>query len=147
MNTCFTKVLLAIVIACASCGTATRIESNSQDEEIDIGYGTTTRKRNTNSVSKLKVKDEEMASYTSIFEYLRGRVAGVVVEGEEVYIRGVSTIYGNTQPAFIVDGLEVSSIKYLNPMDVDTITVLKDASASIYGVRGANGAILITTKH
>lgn len=82
---------------------------------------------------------------------LIGEVAGVRVDmtgnnSANIYIRGKNSISGSSQPLFIVDGSEVSDISYLNPNDVDRIDVLKDASAAIYGVRGANGVIVITTK-
>ena len=94
----------------------------------------------------------------SIESMLAGRVSGVTVTrtsggGFAVHIRGVNTIYGSSSPLYIVDGMPIEpgpggSLEGINPHDIARIDVLKDAaSTSIYGVRGANGVILITTKH
>ena len=98
------------------------------------------------SISKLKIKEKEIASYNSIYDYINGRIPGVQVNGTKIIIRGVGSINGETDPLILVDGIQTSDISYLNPNNVADITVLKDASASIYGVQGANGVILITTK-
>lgn len=120
------------------------------NEEINVGYGRIKRRNLTTSVSKVPVNTDLMGSYTHIGEYLRGRVPGLVVSkngtGYSYSIRGINSIYGSTEPLFIVDGVEVSDIDHLNPRDVESVEVLKDASASIYGTRGACGVILITTK-
>lgn len=94
--------------------------------------------------------DIQMKGYTSIGEYLKGRVPGLQVmktgSGYKYLIRGVSSINSPTDPLFIVDGVEVNDIDHINPNDVARVEVLKDASASIYGNRGACGVIIITTK-
>ena len=91
-----------------------------------------------------------MRGYTNIGEYLKGRVPGLMVTklgtGYKYQIRGISSINSPTDPLFIVDGMEVANIDYINPNDVERVEVLKDASASIYGNRGACGVIVITTK-
>lgn len=105
------------------------------------------KESNTYAISKLDVKENELAPYSNIFDYLKGRVAGVQVIGNKIIIiRGVGTINGSTDPLILVDGVKTDDISYLNPIDVADVTVLKDASSSIYGVQGANGVILITTK-
>jgi len=119
---------------------------NTDDESVNVGYGETSRSGLTYSVSKLKVKQREIVTYTNIYDYLRGRVPGVVVNGDKVYIRGISTINASTDPLFIVDGVQVSDISNINPQDVDNISVLKDGSSAIYGSRGANGVIIISLK-
>jgi len=71
----------------------------------------------------------------------------VQVDGNKIVIRGVNTVNGDTDPLFIVDGAAYNNIDWVNPNDVKSIDVLKDAgSASIYGVRGANGVIIINLK-
>ena len=120
------------------------------DEEINVGYGTVKRRYLTTSVSKVSPEDNQMGSYNNMGEYLMGRVSGLSVykdgDGYKYVIRGVSTLYGSSDPLFIVDGVETQSIDHINPRDVSSVEVLKDGSASIYGTRGANGVILITTK-
>ena len=77
---------------------------------------------------------------------IQGEVPGVTVTGERIIIRGIHTINAGTDPLFVVDGVIVSSISHINPIDVESIDILKGASATIYGINGANGVILISTK-
>lgn len=136
-----------LAVFSVSCGTASRRSSvSSRDEVLNIGYGKQMKENNTYAISKLDVKENELAPYNNIFDYLKGRVAGVQVIGNKIIIRGVGTINGSTDPLILVDGIKTDDISYLNPIDVADVTVLKDASSSIYGVQGANGVILITTK-
>ena len=121
-----------------------------EDDSVYVGYGYIKRKNLTTSVSKVDVMDIQMKGYTSIGEYLKGRVPGLQVmktgSGYRYLIRGVSSINSPTDPLFIVDGMEVNDIDSINPNDIERVEVLKDASASIYGNRGACGVIMITTK-
>lgn len=121
-----------------------------EDDSIYVGYGHVKRKNLTTSVSKVEVDELQMRGYTNIGEYLKGRVPGLMVTklgtGYKYQIRGISSINSPTDPLFIVDGMEVANIDDINPNDVERVEVLKDASASIYGNRGACGVIVITTK-
>lgn len=148
----------AIAFAC-SCGSAAKLADsddtnaeNSGKEEINVGYGTTDHDHLTYSVSKVKIKEEEITTYSNIWEYLQGRVPGVIIGPSSagstptIVVRGINTATGSNEPLIMVDGNEVSDVSFLSPSDVASVEVLKDASASIYGVRGANGVILFTTK-
>ena len=121
-----------------------------RQDSVNLGYGYVKKEKLTNAVSSVKIDDNEVANYNDIGEYLQGRVPGLTVikDGSRYrfLIRGLNTINGTSEPLLIVDGVEVSDISYLNPRDVASVNVLKDASASIYGARGAFGVILITTK-
>lgn len=122
-----------------------------ENDLVDLGYGKVRRKDVTSSVSKVSVDEKTVTSYSDMGAYLMGRVPGLTVtktgNGYRYSIRSSDTIYGNTEPLFVVDGVTVDDISYLNPSDVDHVEVLKDAaSASIYGTQGGNGVILITTK-
>lgn len=121
-----------------------------QDEEINIGYGTVKRRQLSSSVSKVNVEGNDIGSYSNIAEYLMGKVPGLTVfhdgTGYKYMIRGVSSIYGSTDPLFLVDGVETENIDNINPRDIRSVEVIKDGSAAIYGTRGANGVIMITTK-
>lgn len=121
-----------------------------ENEEINVGYGTVKRSKLTSSVSKVSTEDSQMASYNNIGEYLMGRVPGLMVTKQgssyKYTVRGLNSINLSTDPLFIVDGVETSNIDYLNPRDIQSVEVIKDGTASIYGSRGANGVILITTK-
>jgi len=95
---------------------------------------------------------DSMTGYTNIFDFMRGKVPGVYIgpaapgSMPDIIIRGKSSILSSNQALIVVDGMETADITDLNPQDVHSIKVLKDSSASLYGVRGANGVIEITTK-
>ena len=125
------------------------------DEVVVVGYGTMKRSDLTGSVSSVNAKALENFKTASVFNALGGMVAGVNVTstdgtpgaGFDVKIRGVGTVTGDSSPLYIVDGFEVENINYLANQDIQSIEVLKDASASaIYGARAANGVVLVTTK-
>ncbi len=124
------------------------------EELIVVGYGVQKKSLVSSSVSKVSSDDIERASPTRIEQALQGRTAGVQViansgqpgESFTVRIRGIGT-NGTSDPLYLVDGMPVGGIDYLNPNDIQSVEILKDASASaIYGARGANGVVLITTK-
>ena len=134
--------MLSVLLA--GCGSSARYQ---QDEVVEIGYGTQVKRRLTNSVSSLKMEKEKTQVYNTIYDFIRGRVAGVTVTPENrIVIRGVNSINSSSDPLFIVDGSEVTDISTINPMDVESVNVIKDGSSAIYGMRGANGVIIITTR-
>lgn len=119
------------------------------EDSVNIGYGYVKKKNLISSVSKVSVNKNDIGSYTNIGEYLRGRVPGLHVIGNggsyKYMVRGINSINSSTDPLFVVDGVVVMDIDFLNPQDVKSVEVIKDGSASIYGARGACGVILITT--
>ncbi|MEJ7662045.1 MAG: TonB-dependent receptor plug domain-containing protein [Hymenobacter sp.] len=124
------------------------------DEAVVIGYGTQEKRNLTNAVTTVQGAELSKLTVSDVGSALQGKASGVSVVGAgsepgsppQILIRGISTINGNN-PLYVVDGLPVSDINYLNPEDIASLTVLKDAaSAAIYGSRAANGVILITTK-
>lgn len=130
-------------------------ENNELDELVVVGYGTMRKSDLTGSVSTTKGKDIIKQQSFSALEGLKGKAAGVNIftntgqpGGEmRVLIRGISTINASASPLYIVDGVAMSDFNLLNPNDIESIEVLKDASAAaIYGARGANGVIMVTTK-
>jgi len=129
-------------------------DSNTLDEVVVVGYGTQRVKDLTAPIAVIKGSDLAKQSVANAAQALQGKVAGVQVinsgapgAGATVKIRGVGSIGDYANPLYIVDGVFVDNIDFLNSSDIETLNVLKDASASaIYGVRAANGVILITTK-
>lgn len=128
----------------AACGTSTRVASNG--DSVDVGYGTQSKDKVTTSVSNIKVKRTDAQTYSDMYEYLRGRVAGVMVTSDNrIIIRGIGTNSNNTDPLILVDGVEVTDLSGINPADVQSVDVIKDGSSAIYGMQGANGVIIIKT--
>ena len=132
------------VMLISACGTGRNIPKNETDY-YNLGYVKVDKDTSTESVSSLKVP---MASgYNNIYDYLKGRVAGLDVQGTSITIRGIKSINLSSEPLILVDGVTVSDISWLTPDMVYSIDVLKDASSTaLYGSRGANGVILITTR-
>jgi TonB-dependent SusC/RagA subfamily outer membrane receptor len=116
------------------------------EETVNVGYGNVKNNDLTLSVGKVKGSGDRYSSYSNIYDMLRGTVAGVQVNGKTITIQGLGTTNANNQPLFVVDGIIVSSIDEIQPVQVKSVEVLKGASASIYGSRGANGVLLITLK-
>ncbi|WP_430814819.1 SusC/RagA family TonB-linked outer membrane protein [Carboxylicivirga sp. RSCT41] len=124
------------------------------DEVVAVGYGVQKKSDITGAVASVKAEELEKMSTATVMQAMQGKVAGVNITSDTgspgspmtVTIRGRGTV-GNSDPLYVVDGLPVSSIGFLNSKDIESMEVLKDASATaIYGSRGANGVILITTK-
>ena len=131
-------------------------DTKALDEVVVVGYGTMRKSDLTGSISTAKGKDMLKAQSFNALDGLKGKVAGVNIfsntgqpGGESrVIIRGISTINASASPLYVVDGVVMSNFELLNPNDIESIEVLKDASATaVYGSRGANGVLLVTTKN
>ncbi len=132
------------------------IDAAALDEVIVVGYGTATKQSFAGTATTISAKNLEVKSVSNISQALAGEVAGVNVintsgqpgSTSTIRIRGYGSVNGNRDPLYVVDGVPFSgSINSINPADIKTTTILKDASATaIYGSRGANGVVLITTK-
>ena len=124
------------------------------NEVVVVGYGTQRKSDLTGAVSGVKGKELASIATSSVDQALQGKIAGVLVTpasgspgaGAVIRIRGTGTL-NNSNPFYVVDGMLLDDISFLNPNDVESVEVLKDASATaIYGSRGANGVIIVTTK-
>ncbi|WP_440135008.1 SusC/RagA family TonB-linked outer membrane protein [Chitinophaga sancti] len=155
----------------------TMASSNSQlGEVVVVGYGSQTKADVTGALTQLKADNIKQGAPISVDNMLQGKVSGVRIAqssgepgaGVDVFIRGVGSIRSGSTPLFVVDGVPLSNdnvsaggadfglgssepknpLNFLNTSDIETMTILKDASAAaIYGARGSNGVVLITTKH
>ena len=136
-------IIMISVLLCAGCGPVQKTESSYNPEEtVSDGYMAEAKTSNAYSISKSKPVERH---YNSIYDMLQ-TISGVTVNGTSIRIRGGNNSFvAGTDPLVLVDGSE-AVIDNVNPADVHSITVLKDGSSSMYGVRGANGVILITTK-
>lgn len=131
-------------------------ETLGLEEIVVVGYGTVKKKDLTGSVSSVNSETISKSPVTSATQAIQGRLPGVFIsnsttkpgENASVVIRGKRSISGSSDPLYIVDGIPVvGGINEISPSDIETIDILKDASATaIYGARGSNGVILITTK-
>ncbi|SNR64499.1 SusC/RagA family TonB-linked outer membrane protein [Lutibacter flavus] len=130
--------------------------SNLLEEVVVVGYGTSTKKSFAGTATTVKSEQLEIKNVSNVVNALTGEVAGVTIINESgqpgstptVRIRGYGSVNGNRDPLYVVDGVPFSgSLNSINPADIKSTTVLKDATATaIYGSRGANGVVLITTK-
>ena len=130
-------------------------DTQALDEVVVIGYGTVAKKDLTGSVSSVSAKQIAAIPVSSASEALQGKMAGVSITTTEgspdadvkIRVRGGGSLSQDNSPLYIVDGFPVSSISDIAPTDIQSVDVLKDASSTaIYGARGANGVIIITTK-
>ncbi|MDR2969547.1 MAG: TonB-dependent receptor [Tannerellaceae bacterium] len=137
---------------------AVRLQDNTQllDEVVVVGYGTMRKSDVTGSISVAKGEDLLKQQSFSALDNLRGKVSGVNIFSNtsqpgpyapRVIIRGMATINSSSDPLYVVDGVVMEDFALLNPNDIESMEVLKDASATaIYGARGANGVIMVSTK-
>lgn len=151
------------------------VEINTErqlDEVVVVGYGMAKRSNITGSTTGLNMKNINQDNLVSLESALKGRVSGVRVLSDNspggsisIQIRGANSMLGGTEPLYVIDGFPMepmmdaqgnneagesqrqSAMSFLNPEDIEHIEILKDASATaIYGARGANGVVLVTTK-
>ncbi|MDR2811408.1 MAG: SusC/RagA family TonB-linked outer membrane protein, partial [Tannerellaceae bacterium] len=133
-----------------------RLEEDAQslDEIVIIGYGTVRKTDLTGAVSSVKNNDIKSQGVSNVTHSLQGKIPGVTIEsaggtpgaGTRVLIRGIGT-FGNANPLYLVDGVPVDNISNIPAGDIESMNILKDASAAaIYGSRAANGVVLVTTK-
>jgi iron complex outermembrane receptor protein len=147
-----------------SINVAMAVESQALQEVVVIGYGTVKKSDATGSIVAVSSKDFNKGALTSPQDLLVGKTAGVVIttsggapgSGSTIRVRGGSSLNASNDPLIIIDGVPIDNsnvsgssnfLSFVNPNDIETFTVLKDASATaIYGSRASNGVILITTK-
>lgn len=134
--------LLTFICACGP--TANVVRNDNSD--INIGYTTVSRNAMSDTSNSLQISDSDHEQYNSMLEYLRDRVPGVEVQGSSIIIRGISSLQGASDPLIMFDGAEIMDINMVDPRDVYSVDVLKDTGASMYGVKGSNGVILIKSK-
>lgn len=132
-----------------------KVDQKSLEEVVVVGYGTQRKTDITGALSVISTKEFAQQPITRLDQVLQGRAAGVQVTqasgapggDARIRVRGANSVLGNNNPLYVIDGFVGADFNFLNPSDIETIQILKDASAtSIYGSRGANGVIIITTK-
>lgn len=132
-----------------------REDNKLLDEVVVVGYGTMQRKDVTSSITTVKAEDLNIGAYTDPAQLLQGKVPGLsIVQSSDpnagttsVTLRGASTLNSSTAPLYVVDGIPGVDLSLISPDDIESIDVLRDASATaIYGSKAANGVIIVTTK-
>jgi TonB-dependent starch-binding outer membrane protein SusC len=141
-----------------------KVDTKALDEVVVVGYGTQRKIETTGSIASVKASDLVQTPVANIAQGLQARVAGLQINQNSgapggnisVRVRGTNSINGSSEPLYVIDGIQISNgggitdvspLSTINPNDIESVEVLKDASASaIYGARAANGVILITTK-
>ncbi len=119
---------------------------SSAREEVDMGYYKSQADKLTSSIGIVKAKRGEENYYNDIYEMIKGELPGVTVAGKSITIRGPGSLQSSNEPLFVVDGTPVNSVSHIVPANVESVSVLKGASANMYGARGSNGVIVIKLK-
>jgi TonB-linked SusC/RagA family outer membrane protein len=147
---------IAVTESSSTINVSLAVDTKALDDVVVIGYATVKKKDVTGSVAGINQKDIRSRPVNNALQAMQGKVAGVDITSNErpgqigsINIRGVRSLTASNSPLFVVDGIPLTTggIGYINPNDIEAIDVLKDASASaIYGSRGANGVVIISTK-
>lgn len=123
-------------------------DQTNKGDKVMIGYSEVDKKYQVKNVENVNLeKNKNAIVFNTIYDLIRSRLSGVTVSKNNIIaVRGVNSINNISEPLFVVDGFIVSSIDYISPMNVKSVSVLKDGAAAIYGSRASSGVILITTK-
>jgi TonB-dependent SusC/RagA subfamily outer membrane receptor len=122
-----------------------------KNREIATGLGYITHEQLTFALAHLADENNDFCNYSSVFELIRGKFPGVQIKasssgGEGVFIRGDKSLYGDNEAIYVVDGVRVMDVSFINPCEMSTIDILKDGGAALYGSNAANGVVVIETK-
>ena len=124
-------------------------KSGEKNLDLAVGYGHIKEKDKSYSISNIRNDDEfEFSKYTNMFQHIVNSSPSIVIGGGGIIIRGSNSLLGSSTALIIIDGIAVNSseLYMLSPSDVKSVNILKGGAAAIYGSRGANGVVLITTK-
>ena len=137
--------ILTIALLIAGCGGARNVATGDSGRmDHNDGYMTS----ETHGAQHLEMKDTDAMTYRTFEDYVQARVGGVDIDGNgNLVVRGMGTFNGSSKPLILMDGIEIQNTDDINPNDIYSVDVLKDASSTAtYGFRGANGVIIITSK-
>jgi TonB-dependent SusC/RagA subfamily outer membrane receptor len=126
-------------------------QDTPKNREIATGLGYISHEQLTFALAHMADENNDFCNYTDVFSLIKGRFPGVTIRNNSsgsqgVYIRGSKSIYGDTEAVYVVDGIRVSDVSFVNPCEMSTIDVLKDGGAALYGADAANGVVVIETK-
>ena len=121
-----------------------------QNREIATGMGYITHEQLTFALAHMADENNDFCNYSNVFDLVRGKFPGVQIRstdsGSGIFVRGDKSLYGDNEAIYVVDGVRVSDIRFINPCEMATIDVLKDGGAALYGSSAANGVVVIETK-
>ena len=126
-------------------------KDSPKNREIATGLGYISHERLTFALAHMADENNDFCNYTDVFSLIKGRFPGVQIRNgasgtEGVFVRGDKSIYGDNEAIYVVDGIRVADVSFVNPCDMATIDVLKDGGAALYGSQAANGVVVIETK-
>jgi iron complex outermembrane receptor protein len=152
----FKRLAVGAALLAAACSGNPAPASVSDSDQVNIGYGTQDRREVGGAVNTIKREDIDKRSPRSIEDVIRSHVPGAQIvhsrEGFAIRLRGATSIYGSNDALIVLDGMPLaqgsaaSALAAIRPEEVSRIDVLKDGMAAIYGVRGANGVVVIQTR-
>ena len=122
-----------------------------ENREIATGLGYITHEQLTFALAHMADENNDFCNYTDVFSLVRGKFPGVQIKTnslgtEGIFIRGDKSIYGDNEAIYVVDGVRVGDVSFVNPCEMATIDILKDGGAALYGSQAANGVVVIETK-
>jgi TonB-dependent SusC/RagA subfamily outer membrane receptor len=122
-----------------------------ENREIATGMGYISHEQLTFALAHMADENNDFCNYNNVFSLIKGKFPGVMVGPgssgtEAVFVRGTKSLYGDNEAIYVVDGVRVSDISFVNPCEMRTIDVLKDGGAALYGSQAANGVVVIETK-
>jgi TonB-dependent SusC/RagA subfamily outer membrane receptor len=122
-----------------------------QNRDLATGYGYITHEQLTYALAHMADENNDFCNYSDVFSLVKGKFPGVTVKTnsfgtEGIFVRGDKSIYGDNEAIYVVDGIRVGDVSFVNPCDMATIDVLKDGGAALYGSQAANGVVVIETK-
>ena len=122
-----------------------------KNREIATGLGYISHEKLTFALAHLADQNNDFCNYSDVFTLVKGKFPGVTIKTnsmgtEGIFIRGDKSIYGDNEAVYVVDGMQVRDISFVNPCEMATIDILKDGGAAIYGSQAANGVVVIETK-
>ena len=121
-----------------------------KNRQIATGMGYISEENLTFALAHLANENNDFCSYTDVFSLIQGKFSGVQIKstgsGQGIFVRGPKSIYGDNQAIYVVDGMQVDDISFVNPCEMASIDILKDGGAAMYGSKAANGVVVIETK-
>jgi TonB-dependent SusC/RagA subfamily outer membrane receptor len=126
-------------------------KDSPKNREIATGLGYISHEQLTFALAHMADENNDFCNYTDVFALIKGKFPGVQIQigdsgSEGVFIRGQKSIYGSNEAIYVVDGIRVGDVSYINPCELATLDVLKDGGAALYGADAANGVVVFETK-